>query len=115
MGALTTFLAGALILVYMAPMWEEERRRLIWHAGVALALLGYIVVSSGFELGTDRLFFAGMAGAWLFGVLCHWTGLIARSKGWSVGRWRVPEVAGGIIVAIPLIVTLVGLVSPQTA
>ncbi|MEM7056399.1 MAG: hypothetical protein AAF557_02315 [Pseudomonadota bacterium] len=111
MGALTSLLTGALILVYMASMWEADRKRLIWHAAVAAGLLAYVLISSGFELSGDRLFFAGLAGAWLFGVMCHWLGLWAREKRWPIGSWRMPEIAGGVIVSIPLVLGLLGLLA----
>lgn len=115
MGALTSLLTAALILVYMASMWEGERKRLLWHGAVALALLAYVVISSGFELRDERLFFAGLAGAWLFGVLCHWLGLWARAKDMAAGRLRVPEVLGGIIITMPLVLHLLGFLSTAQA
>lgn len=115
MGALTLLLAAALVPVYLASMWEAEPKRLIWHGGVAAVMLAYVVVSSGFELRDERLFFAGLAGAWLFGVLCHFLGIWARAKGWDIGKWRVPEVAGGVVIAIPLVLAVVGMLSPEAA
>lgn len=115
MGALTSLLTAAVIVVYMASMWEADRKRLLWHGAVAAALLAYIVLSSGFELKDERLFFAGLAGAWLFGVACHWLGLWARAKDNPLGRWRVPEVLGGIIVSVPLVLSLLGVLSSSAA
>lgn len=115
MGYLVELAAGALILIYMAPMWEDVRRRLVWHAGVAVGLLAYIAITSGFELRHERLFFSALAGAWLFGVICHWVGLWARGKAMVIGRWRLPEIVGGVIVAIPLIVSVLGMLSTQAA
>lgn len=108
MGILTPLLAGTPILVYLASMWEADRKRLLIHGGMALALFAYIVISSGFELRDERLFFAGLSGAWLFGVICHALGLWSRSKRWSLGVWRLPEIVGGVIVAVPLGLTLTG-------
>lgn len=112
MGALTSLLTAALILVYLASMWESDRKRLMVQGAIAGVLLAYIVISSGFQLKDERLFFTGLAGAWLFGVLCHWLGLMARQREWAIGRWRVPEILGGVIVTVPLLLNLLGMLSP---
>ncbi len=112
MGALTSLLTAALILVYLASMWEDDRKRLLLQGAIAGVLLAYIVISSGFKLQNERLFFAGLSGAWLFGVLCHWLGLWARAQEWPIGRMRVPEITGGIIVSVPLVLLVLGMLSP---
>ena len=108
-------IGGMYLLVYLAAMWEGDRQRLLVQGAVAAVILVYILATSSYPLGSDRVFFVGMAGAWLLGVATHWLGLWMRGRGWAVGRWRVLEVVGGIAVSVPLILGLMALLSETSA